>query len=59
MRETSVRVVVAYSDPGVPNRLDTAGNPKGSLSLRWFRSDAPLPAAESQVVALDQVAALD
>ncbi len=55
----SVRVVVAHSDPGVPNWLDTAGNPKGSLSLRWFRSDAPLPAAESRVVALGQVAALD
>ena len=55
----SVRVVVAHEDPGVPNWLDTAGNPEGSLSLRWFRSNAPVPTAESQVVPLSQVATLD
>ena len=54
----SVRVVVAHEDPVTPNWLDTAGHPKGSLSLRWFRSNAPAPTAESQVIPLPQVAAL-
>lgn len=58
-QDGSVRVVVAHDDPGVPNWLDTAGHRTGSLSLRWFRSEAPLPVAESQVVPLSRVATLD
>ncbi len=55
----SVRLVVAHQDPGLPNWLDTAGHPKGSLSLRWFRSNAPLPTAETQVVPFDQLPNID
>ncbi|MDE0700274.1 MAG: DUF1214 domain-containing protein [Acidimicrobiaceae bacterium] len=58
-QDGSVRIVVAHEDPGVPNWLDTAGHPSGSLSLRWFRSDAPLPTAQSRVVPVGQAAALD
>ena len=55
----SVRLVVAHQDPGLPNWLDTAGHPQGSLSLRWFRSHAPLPEAETQVVPFDQLHAIE
>ena len=51
----TVRLVVAHQDPGLPNWLDTAGHPAGSLSLRWFRSDAPLPTADTRVVPFDQL----
>ncbi len=46
-------------EPGMPNWLDTAGHPQGSLSLRWFRSNAPLPEAETQVVPFDQLHAIE
>ncbi len=31
-----VRFVVAYTDPGVPNWLDTTGRPAGFLTVRWI-----------------------
>ena len=36
-----IRYVVAHSDPGVPNWLDTNGIPRGLLSLRWTYSEDP------------------
>ena len=51
----TVRLVVAHQDPGLPNWLDTAGHPAGSLSLRWFRSTASLPTAETQLVPFTQL----
>ncbi|MCX2934016.1 DUF1214 domain-containing protein [Mycobacterium sp. CVI_P3] len=36
-----VRYVIAASDPGVPNWLDTTGLPKGFLSFRWTYSQDP------------------
>jgi hypothetical protein len=42
----TVYVVVAHSDPGVPNWLDTAGNPAGFVCQRWVEaSSSPVPAA--------------
>ncbi|MXZ86510.1 MAG: DUF1214 domain-containing protein [Acidimicrobiia bacterium] len=55
----TVRLVVAHQDPGMPNWLDTAGHPQGSLSLRWFRSDAPLPVADARVIPFDQLPTVD
>jgi hypothetical protein len=38
------RGVIAHSDPGVPNWLDTGGHSRGSLALRYFDSDTtPMP----------------
>ena len=37
----AVRYVVAETDPGVPNWLDTAGHRSGFLTLRWTYSAAP------------------
>ncbi len=36
-----IRYVVAHSDPGVPNWLDTTGQRTGFLSLRWTYAQAP------------------
>jgi uncharacterized protein DUF1214 len=35
----SVRFVVAHSDPGVPNWLDTAGHRRGTIGVRWVGPD--------------------
>lgn len=37
----AIRYVVAGTDPGVPNWLDTVGHPKGFLALRWTYSTPP------------------
>lgn len=42
-----VRMVVAHTDPGVPNWLDTCGHREGHLALRWVEADHhPVPSAE-------------
>jgi Protein of unknown function (DUF1214) len=35
------RYVVAHSDPGVPNWLDTTGHQQGFLTLRWTYPESP------------------
>lgn len=35
----SVRFVIAQSDPGVPNWLDTAGHARGTVGVRWVGPD--------------------
>jgi hypothetical protein len=38
------RAVVAHSDPGIANWLDTGGNHHGAMIFRWLRADhAPVP----------------
>jgi hypothetical protein len=38
------RAVISARDPGVPNWLDTAGNPRGAVQGRWLDCDErPLP----------------
>jgi hypothetical protein len=40
-----LRAVIAHADPGVPNWLDPAGNPRGTLAARFLLADAaPTPA---------------
>lgn len=43
----NVRVVVAGTDPGLPNWLDTAGHSEGWVLFRWLLADGPaMPAVE-------------
>ena len=43
-RDGVLRVVISAKDPGVPNWLDTAGNPHGAIQGRWTECDAkPIP----------------
>jgi hypothetical protein len=38
------RAVISARDPGIPNWLDTAGNPRGAVQGRWLDCDVrPLP----------------
>jgi hypothetical protein len=40
----SVRLVVAHTDPGLPNWITTAGHTQGTMCFRWVRADAhPVP----------------
>ncbi len=40
----SVRIVVAHTDPGLPNWLETAGHTSGTMCFRWIRAkDHPQP----------------
>lgn len=51
-----VRFVLAASDPGVANWLDTAGHSNGAMLLRCVRTDsAPVP--DTRVVPVTEVAA--
>jgi hypothetical protein len=43
----SIRIVIAHSDPGVPNWLETAGHAHGTMGLRWVNAkDHPKPQCE-------------
>ncbi len=33
----SVRMIVAHSDPGLPNWIDTCGHSEGTMLWRWYR----------------------
>jgi hypothetical protein len=50
-----VRIVLAASDPGAANWLDTAGRHRGFVLLRWLDNPAP-PAVTTSVVALADAA---
>jgi hypothetical protein len=52
------RAVIAHSDPGVPNWLDTGGSRRGFLFYRWLRPDDQLPAPQGKVVKLSEVRGL-
>ncbi|MEP9416329.1 hypothetical protein ABLE92_18615 [Gordonia sp. VNQ95] len=50
----SVRVVVAHTDPGVPNWIHTTGHSSGGMTFRWIRAtDHPQP--RTRVVPVSQV----
>ena len=53
----AVRYVVAHTDPGVPNWLDTTGLREGYMALRWTYSVKPsdFPTVSVAKVPLDEV----
>jgi hypothetical protein len=50
----SVRLVVAHSDPGVPNWIDTTGHRFGTMLLRWTRPtpETHYPEVQTRLVKL-------
>lgn len=48
------RLVIAHSDPGTANWLDTAGYRRGYLWYRWIWADS-VPTPQARKVALDRV----
>ncbi|MBW2274075.1 MAG: DUF1214 domain-containing protein [Deltaproteobacteria bacterium] len=73
-RDGVFRAVIAHEDPGVPNWLDPAGNPKGTLTARFLDAGsvpeiglrrlpfgelrAALPADSSRIDAAERAASL-
>lgn len=53
-----IRYVIAENDPGVANWLETCGNPKGVIMLRWQRVARELGAADGPTVQVVPVAEL-
>lgn len=51
----SFRLVVAHSDPGVPNWVDTAGHAQGTMGLRWIKATSQ-PRPRTRVVKHAEVA---
>jgi hypothetical protein len=56
--EGSVTLVVAGADPGVANWLETASHREGHIAIRWQLTEGNLPIPETQVVRVEEVAAL-
>jgi hypothetical protein len=46
----SFRMVLAHSDPGLPNWLDTEGRPLGTVFWRFFLPEGPMETPKAQVV---------
>ncbi|MDE2773357.1 MAG: DUF1214 domain-containing protein [Gemmatimonadota bacterium] len=53
----SVRIVVAHTDPGLPNWLETAGHASGTMCFRWIRATEH-PQPRTRVVKLSELRAL-
>jgi len=54
----SVRIVVAHTDPGVPNWIQTVGHARGTMCLRWVRAQEH-PRPQTRVVKHADLAGLD
>ena len=50
------RVVIAHRDPGVPNWLDTTGEPFGLIYVRYILPEAQPTAVATRVVPVDSLA---
>jgi hypothetical protein len=53
----SVRIVVAHTDPGHPNWVQTVGHDQGTMCFRWVRADAH-PVPRTRVVPVSRAASL-
>jgi hypothetical protein len=51
----SFRMVIAHRDPGVPNWLDTEGNPFGLVFWRFFLARGDVETPQAAVVKLDEL----
>jgi hypothetical protein len=48
-------LVLAHEDPGVPNWLDTEGNPFGLVFWRFFLAEGPVETPQAKVVKLSEL----
>ena len=51
----SFRMILAHRDPGVPNWLDTAGAPTGTLFWRYLLPEEQPTQLETQVLPIDAI----
>jgi hypothetical protein len=52
----SLRIIVAHSDPGVPNWIQTVGHQEGTMCFRWVHADET-PVPQARVVKLAEYSA--
>jgi len=58
-QDGSVQVIVAHSDPGLPNWIETAGHTEGTMCWRWYRPDEEVPSELSaRVVRFEELKGL-
>lgn len=50
----SVRIIIAHTDPGLPNWINTTGHESGTMCFRWIRS-AEHPQPRTRVVKLSDL----
>ncbi len=50
----SVTIVVAHTDPGVPNWIETAGHDRGTMCFRWIKAEEH-PQPTTRVVKLSEL----
>jgi hypothetical protein len=55
----SVRIVVAHTDPGMENWIETAGHNVGTMCFRWVRARGSHPQPRTRVVKFDQLRHLE
>jgi hypothetical protein len=53
----SVRIVVAHTDPGHPNWVQTVGHTSGTMCFRWVRADSH-PVPRTRVARVSEAASL-
>ena len=46
----SWKLVIAHKDPGLPNWIQTAGNPRGVIYFRWFLSETLPEAMDATII---------
>jgi hypothetical protein len=51
----SFRIVIAHEDPGVPNWIDTEGNPLGLVFWRFFLVEGAVETPQAKVVKLAEL----
>lgn len=51
-----IRLIIAHSDPGLPNWLTTQGHAFGAMCFRWVRPDGEPPEPTCRVVKLSALA---
>ena len=54
----SLRIIVAHTDPGVPNWINTVDHESGTMCFRWVKAKEH-PQPQTRVVKLSQVKELD
>ncbi|HMJ11684.1 MAG TPA: DUF1214 domain-containing protein [Polyangiaceae bacterium] len=54
-RDGAVRIIVAHTDPGLGNWIDTCGHDRGTMCLRWVRASQH-PTPKTRVVSMSELA---
>ena len=51
----SFRMVIAHSDPGIPNWIDTEGRASGTLFFRFFLAEGDIDTLSTEVIPFAEI----